>query len=331
MTTGLALTLMATAARDAAIREAAWRHLDTLAEESSVAMLRPAIEDRVALERGTPLEPFVVRDTDVRMAGALATIVLGSPADAGQTTGRVRVVSRDKLVPTGGLSLGLEGGGAAPRLHARYVERYLHDRELPESVPETRFAPGLMPGLDELSVARPAGRLWLDDAGIEIRIEPFPTTHSIYQVRDRSRLAGLDDHDRGSLHAAGLQLDTGGPDTVYLRVRPRTPEGAMRLTGWCFAGRWLAIDLGQDGREQSAVGPPPCQATLIQLVPPQADASVNLSIVPILDELAEQPGGWLRTRVSLPRPPDPALVAKLGRTAGIAPDWEGALMEASTR
>ena len=295
---------------DAAVRERASSSLRAAAEAAPAAGMREAILEALRTERGTALEPFELEDGDMHEACDLAIL-------AGGASRGLRVVSRDKLEPHGGLLLDVTSG----TLRTTYLERLATSDALDDSVDAVawRFAPGLRPNRQEAAEAAvdPTVQVIADERGYAIRIGqldlPATVDEDKHVIRYISGPTGAPP-PRWRLQPSG--------DGHTLEMRPAAPEEAIQLTAFMLQKAWFTIELGD-----LAHG---LQRLAIQLDLPGPDRRGELPSVRMFDQDGLAPiHRWLLTDNVADVPERFAdLLVDLGTWLGLVPGWEsGELME----
>ena len=268
------------------------------------ADVRPVIRDALRRERGTLLEPFRVEDRDVEEAADLGVIALS----AGWS---LRVVSRDKLQPHGGLVMRLDGP-ASGSLETTYQQRLATKPQGDPAGREVRFVPVSAPAVGDLEAGRAA--LWarssIDDDGHVIELGPLRSATPFPNWYPDCEISGQPPLPRGSWLARVF-----GDPVQDDRVRPRGPEVAIQVTALMLQRRWIVT---QDLRG-GAKGP----RVAIRLAPPNGTEPVALRV---LGELSEAATGRLEGWLQAPGLPLRAVFSgdlkrEVGTWLGLPAEW----------
>jgi hypothetical protein len=210
------------------VRRTTGSAIDAWIASLPTADLRPGLREAVRAEQGTLLEPFIVKESDIAETADLGAIALAQGY-------ALRIVSRDKLAPNGGLLLTMAGtqGG----VEATYSQRLATAALQEPAGPEIRFVPGSTPAAGDLEAGRVA--LWarssVDEEGHVIQVgplrpaTPFPNWYPDCEIPGQSPLP------KGSWWGRVF----GSPSDQTIALRPRGPEVAIQVTALMLQRRWI--------------------------------------------------------------------------------------------
>jgi hypothetical protein len=264
----------------------------------------PAAEAIVRVEAGTLLEPFLVEEADTRLAAEL----FARAAAAGQG---LQIVSRDKLVPDGGLVLRQAADGSVQHF---YLQRVADRRtELPgDSDGLWRYVPANRPDL-AAGVPLPRAEVCVSDAGVQPRVGP------LREVANPSIAgAGVTDKvlsTRAPVSTLGARARLSREsDGTWLCFSAATPEDMIKLSAAMAAREWVSMPL-PDG--SSGAG-----GVVIRLEPPDGDTT-PLAMIPVMARSTEiSLARWARTTASVDVPGlRPGLRRAIAEWIGIPLDW----------
>ena len=240
--------------------------------------------------RGTATAPFVIEAGDVDIAVTVARILFS--ARCGAT--RFRIVSRDALGE-------LYGTTITSNLKTRTVGRGIGLPARPEAHGLALLVPSM---LNEITSAvwdgdaraeGPAVHLECDDEGAAIVLSDraSPTNRSLSHVHLESAIRQSRFDMGATLRSLDIAMDWRANDIV---VRPRSPEGALRLSVFQARRAVLMIVLG-GGRDYHG----PFARLFVRLEPaPGVDGDSRTELRSVATEHLHEIGKWLR--FSLPEP-----------------------------
>jgi hypothetical protein len=216
--------------------------------------------------------------------------------------------------PQGGLLLSLSPDRSA--VQGRYLECLaLREAQAQPPADAWRYSPGHRPDPLELAAefAAVGAAVSGDDRGFRIRLGPFPITWGlrVAPTVDSPREAGqLESPERLGLSVNGEVSD----GAMWLGLKPRTPEGVIRLTAAMVGREWLLVRLAGDRA--------PLGAVALRLDLPGESGSGSLRVARVLgDPVLTRVVTWLSTGNRNTSAPDDELGRAISDWLGIPPAW----------
>ena len=205
-----------------------------------VAYLDPVYSDDdireiIAGEKGTPLEPFVLDDTDFEAAVFLGKAAFSKNIGAK----RFRIVSRETIGSKGGLVI-------TSNLRSFYAERYAKGKYRRNPIAGATFVPALVPSSAENDLVRlnaTSAVATADEKGFIIRLPIPPELVSLSLLARSFQKNGKLVPSDTPLDDAGLRVDAG---SSAIEIRTGSPEAQIKLAAHMMNREKVFLTTGSD-------------------------------------------------------------------------------------